>query len=84
MSFPVTTAWMEEEEAQLEEVVESEGALLGLAEVVPWWQPEGLRQHIIGILYLNQNLRRQDSWTFVMIFTELRFPVISGDLDDLG
>jgi hypothetical protein len=61
MSFPVTTAWMEEEEAQLVEVVESEGALLGLAEVVPWWQPEGLRQHIIGILYLNQNLRRQDS-----------------------
>ena len=50
---------MEEEEAQLEEVVESEGALLGLAEVVPWWQPEGLRQHMICILYSNQNLRRR-------------------------
>ena len=59
MSFPATTAWMEEEEAQLEEVVESEGALLGLAEVVPWWQPEGLRQHMICILYSNQNLRRR-------------------------
>ena len=50
---------MEEEEPQLEEVVESEGGLLGLAEVVPWWQPEGSRQHIIGILYSSQNLRRR-------------------------